>query len=486
MSVKKQPYVNENKDGFKKENQSPLSPPWMLSGKQNEGKVLVGGKNGFVEWGEGGGSGGTDNYNLLNNKPRLNGVELIGDTTLNYLANAVISADNKSLTLNDNTGQSKTFTPPTIDAYTKQEVDNLLNQIRGDITALTNTLNNDYYTKTNIDAKVIELNNTINSKTSDAAHYAKNKLQLLGSENITLDKNDTLKTIKIEYSATPVPPEPAFDGIFSWDQSRNRWIMYNPDDLFINSQDQPINYYKLDSQSSEPPEHFSWHGNIPRNQFNVELKIIDQRKNFNGRTYFLAYCLSFNQPLNFLDCNWDQIGSCFMQGCIAFNSNITFPPSIISVGNDFMKQCSAFNKTLQSLFEAPALRSISTSFLDSCYNFDTNINLSNVPNDLRIDGRHFMSNCKKMFTTSRLQFGSKTLDQIKAMFTFSNDDGVHHFLGVTDSTAQCYTDGIYIEASDLTKSDFNNISYDISGTAYYPFRNRTVSPYKKILVNGAQ
>ena len=100
-------------------------------------------------------------------------------------------------------------------AYTKQEVDNLLNQIRGDITALTNTLNNDYYTKTNIDAKVIELNNTINSKTSDAAHYAKNKLQLLGSENITLDKNDTLKTIKIEYSATPVPPEPAFDGIFS-------------------------------------------------------------------------------------------------------------------------------------------------------------------------------------------------------------------------------------------------------------------------------
>lgn len=46
--------------------------------------------------GGGGGSGGTTNYNALNNKPKINGVTLTGDKTLQELGIDTLTAEQMS------------------------------------------------------------------------------------------------------------------------------------------------------------------------------------------------------------------------------------------------------------------------------------------------------------------------------------------------------------------------------------------------------
>lgn len=51
--------------------------------------------------GSGGGSGGTDNYNALSNKPKVNGVTLTGDKTLEQLNIEALTAEEVSAMWNN-------------------------------------------------------------------------------------------------------------------------------------------------------------------------------------------------------------------------------------------------------------------------------------------------------------------------------------------------------------------------------------------------
>ena len=210
MKNTKKKYVNEDIDGYKKENQSPLAPAWLFSGKQNEGKVLTGGPDGFVVWGSGGGSGGTTDYNLLDNKPQLNGEELIGNTILTYSSlenkpklNGVELAGNitfpyvKTASINGNT-----LTLTLIDSNQQETSINFSIDI--DVEAIKNAILSEvainYYNKRAIDNQINLLNLTIDQKTSSEAHYLKNKAQLWEGQNMDIIADDNTQTLKEDYS----------------------------------------------------------------------------------------------------------------------------------------------------------------------------------------------------------------------------------------------------------------------------------------------
>ena len=467
MAVKKHTYINTNKDGFIKENRSPLSPPWMLSGFQNIGKVLVGGEDGFVEWGEGGSGSGTTNYENLENKPRLNGVELIGNVAINYLKDADITPDGKTLVLTKENGEVFNFTPYEIKTYVKSATltENILN-LNLVVNGIEGTLSFGIQ-KSVVDNMIREY--------LDANLYT--KLKKILSEGYVYDD------VKQEINVANViqPPKPDFTGIFSYDTVENRYRMYDVYTIF-NPTDS-IRYLLLDQDSRNPDDGtgLSYPNEIPRQQFNERIFINDSMGNLNNISNFLANCYNFDQSLDFSNCKWTKIGQSFLLNCPKFNSNITFPATIQEVGLDFMTGCSLFNKSIQSLF-GPNLMKIDMNFLMSCTNFNQPIDITNTQiHTIMLD--NFMYNCKNF---SKEFFMTNKDPHIFKIGDYFSDD-FNKCFATDDPNASVYTSGFHISATNLTKLDFdNNVYYDIpqTGIRVFPFRNTTENPFKKLVING--
>ena len=248
--------------------------------------------------------------------------------------------------------------------------------------------------------------------------------------------------------------------------------MYDHTTIFDGSQ--PIKYCLLDVNSSQPSLPISYSYTIERAIFNEEIFINDVEGDFNGGvsgssgfTQFLSNCQSFNQPLDLSNCNWTKIGHSFMKLCIAFNSTITFPSTIQTIGVEFMEGCSAFNKSIQSIM-TPNLHKIEHSFLSQCVNFSQDIDIVNTNIDtIQLD--FFMYNCKA-FASKQFYMTNKDVYIFKP-YSYSDLQDVNKACATNDSSSPIYQLGFHFSASNLTKQRFNDFRIDSQGQSYYPFRN---------------
>ena len=507
MSIKKK-YVNEDIDGYKKENQSPLAPAWLFSGKQNEGKVLTGGPDGFVVWGSSGGSGGTTDYELLENKPQLNGVELIGNTILTYnslenkpklngveltgnitfpyVKTASANGSTLTLTLVDSNQQETTLTF-TIDIDSIKNA--ILSQVATDYYSRQQMWNY-YYNKDAINQKLSTLEALINDKTSAQEHYLKNKAQLVEGENMTLTMNDNEKTITFNATDVPEPPEPTADGIYSFDSSKKIYRKYNESTIFAATGN--IEYCEGDQYNNFPS---TYDKTIDRQIFNEPIFFIF--KNVNEETInnlfkiCLGNCIEFNYPLDFSEVsNLTYIGQGFLVGCIKFNSPITFKSNkIISIGDDFMYGCVKFNNTLNNLF-TPALQEIRKNFLMGCQDFNQNIDLSNVTCNGTVGNKimliNFMCMCYN-FSQGKIIMGNKTTSIFKQNGYDPNmlEGMIDSFSTLNNASAPSYQSGFHFEGTNITKSHLDSFVISTSnGNTVNVFQNHDEQPYRKIVVNG--
>lgn len=502
MKNTKKKYVNEDIDGYKEENQSPLAPAWLFSGKQNEGKVLTGGPNGFVVWGQGGGSGGTTDYDKLDNKPQLNGEELIGNTILTYnnltnkpQLNGVELAGNITFPYVKTASVSgNTLTLTLIDSNQQETSLNFEINIELIKNAVLAEIANDYYTKDAVDNKITTLQqsllNLINEKTSAQQHYLKNKSQLVEGQNISLIMNDDAQTITFDVTETPEPPEPTADGIYSFDTTKKIYRKYNPSTIFAASGD--IEYCEGDQYNNFPDEYDK---KINRQIFNEPIFFIFKQMNETEINELfqscLANCQNFNYPLDFQDVdNLSIIGGGFLTKCVNFNSTITFKDKqIIKIGDKFMLGCTSFNNKINNLFTS-RLKEIRTSFLEDCYSFNQDLDFSQTNLDSGAFNKimlvNFMYNCSNF--TSTIKLGDKTTDIFKKSGYDSMYEGdMGKSFGNLHATALSYIQGIKFTGTNISKEIFDNfIIFAGSSPAVgvKVFENTTDNPYKKIIVNG--
>lgn len=511
MKNTKKKYVNEDIDGYKEENQSPLAPAWLFSGKQNEGKVLKGGPDGFVVWGSGG-SGGTTDYDLLENKPQLNGEELIGNTILTYnnltnkpqlngtelvgnitfpyVKTASVSGNTLTLTLVDSNQQETSLNfeinieliknavlaEIANDYYTKDAVNNQMRNLQTSLMSYTNE-------------KTSELQSLINQKTSAEEHYLKNKAQLVEGENMTIIMNDNEKTITFNVTETPEPPEPTADGIYSYNTTKKIYHKYDPSTIFAPSGD--IKYCEGDQYNNFPS---TYDKTIARQIFNEPIffifKNIDETTTNNMFINCLANCQEFNQPLDFSDVsNLTVIGEGFLYGCVKFNSTITFKSNkIVSIGNDFMNGCEKFNNNIYNLF-TPALQEIRINFLQDCHEFNQNVDFSNITCDgtggyNKIMLVNFMANCYN-FAQGKIIMGNKTTSIFKQNgYNSSTITGMLASCSSNKVDAPSYQIGFHFEGTGISKTILDSfVISTIDGNHINVFQNND-SPYKKIIVNG--
>ena len=482
MSIKKK-YVNEDIDGYKKENQSPLAPAWLFSGKQNEGKVLTGGPDGFVVWGSGG-SGGTTDYELLENKPQINGQELVGNTDLN----------NTYYTKQDINNSFYTKSNMSTLYYNKTDVDTIVDNLTQQITNLQQfiqqKLTDEYYTKTNIDNKITIINNNIDSKTNKDAIYTQNKAIIKQGEYIQLTKDDANKTITVAQSLRPDPEAPT-SGIVFKDDAMNDYVILNIYDVFTPSEPTISGTYAYSGESySVPRSHFN-----PQNKIIVNSDVPNLAKN-NTSLCFFGDCISLNTPIDLSmtatnliesNLNWDTTGTFFLSNCISFNSTITFNKKIVKIQKSFMIGCTAFNNQLIDLF-TPSLKEIDMNFMQNCYNFAKNLDFNNTSLDSnefnKIVMINFMRNCNNMGGHSII-LGNKGLDCIKKDgYTTSTMSGVERSLTTENELSPVYVRGINFICYNATAQDFYNcVISDNSQQQVFVFRKSTTSPFKKILVN---
>lgn len=433
MAVKKHTYINTDKDGFIKENRSPLSPPWMLSGLQNKGKVLVGGEDGFVEWGLGsGGSGGTTNYELLENKPKINGIELIGNVAINYIKNADITPDGKTLVLTKENGEVFNFTPHENETYTKAEIDAKINEV-------INQVIYSHYTKQQIDEKLS--NNNL---------YLKLKDILLQGSYIQLDKNDLSKTITINQTEQPIPEHP-ISGIYCYGAQYNEWIQLDPATVFNASDD-------IEGQGMTTGRYYTF----PRQIFNEQVYV---KSNVPVGPNFLANCPMYNKPIDLSETLWTFTGAGFLYGCKSFNNKLKFNNLIATIGDDFMVHCEAFDQQIVSLF-TPNLAIIGKSFMSDCYSFKKVIDLTFCTSLQRVS-TSFMYNCKNMD---------------KGSLIIIRDD-IYKF-GADDLQAAALSFATNDQNADVYKNGFKiiGISKQVFDAAHDgAFADRNNSPYRKTI-----
>ena len=509
MKNTKKKYVNEDIDGYKKENQSPLAPAWLFSGKQNEGKVLTGGPDGFVVWGSGG-SGGTTDYDLLENKPQLNGAELIGNTILTYS-----SLENKpklnGVELNGNitfpyvktaSVNGNTLILTLVDSNEEVTLNFEIN-IESIKNAVLEEVANNYYKKDAIDNKVNILNTTINEKTSELQslinqktspeqHYLKNKIQLLEGENMTLSMDDNNQTITFNVTNTPEPPEPTVDGIYSYDTTKKIYRKYNEATIFATNGN--IEYCEGDQYNNFPS---TYDKTINRNIFNEPIffiyKNIDEETTNGMFINCLANCQQFNQPLDFSEVsNLTKIGGGFLYGCLNFNSPITFSPNkIISIGDSFMYGCEKFNNKFNNLFTS-ALQEIRESFLQGCHDFNQNLDFSNITcngeggyNKIMLVG--FMTNCHN-FAQGKIIMGDKTTSIFKQGGYNSNmlQGMLASCSSPNNNEVPSYQIGFHFEGNNITKNQLDSfVISTTNGETVNVFQNNNEGPYyKKFVVNG--
>ena len=475
MSLKKTNYVNQDKDGYKVENQSPLSPAWMLSGKQNEGKVLVGGKNGFVEWSEGG-SGGTSNYELLDNKPKINGLELLGNITLNYVK-SVLKVNDTLTFKNQSDEVVLEYTPTQITQYIKNASvsGNKLTLTKQDDSIVNYELN-----QSSIDQMVY---------TYLEQHFFETLKRYLGSGFVIDNEHQ-----KISVNNLPEPPQPTFTGIFSKDTQANKYRMYDLNTIF--AANGTVNYCLLNENSDEPSLPISYPYSIARQVFNEELIINDPLGNFNGTNFlnFLSNCTAYNQSLDFSNCNWTKIGDYFLLNCPNFNSSITFKTGVQYIGSYFMSGCVSFNKPLTNLI-APTLLKVEFNFMMGCTSFNQDLDFSIVSSSCIIHLDNFMYNCKN-FSSKQLRLDNKVLNGQNGLFQVYDYDSSDFLkaLATNDVNAPSYTVGVHIQ-SIYSKAQMRNFHYTnpTTGLRYYPFRDangeiegETENVYRKLVVNGVE
>lgn len=419
--------------------------------------------------------GGTTDYNDLTNKPKLNGTELVGNTTFPYVKNASINGNTLTLILVDSNQQETSLN-------FEINIESIKNAVLAEVA-------NNYYTKNAIDDKVSLLNATITEKTSAQQHYLKNKSQLVEGQNISLIMNDDTQTITFDVSETPEPPEPTADGIYSYDTSKKIYRKYKESTIFAASGD--IEYCEGDQYNNFPS---SYDKTIARQIFNEPIffifKNVDETTINNLFQSCLANCTQFNYPLDFQDVDHlSVIGNGFLYGCINFNSTITFKENkIIKIGNDFMNSCSSFNNKINNLFTS-RLKEIRINFLQNCSSFNQNIDLSQTSLDSgsfnKIMLVNFMYNCSNFI--SNIILGDKTTDIFKKTgYSSSYAGGMGNSFGNLYSSALSYIQGIKFIGTNITKQMFNDFTIFTESPAIgvKVFEDTTDNPYKKIIVNG--
>lgn len=532
MSTKKK-YVNEDIDGYKEENQSPLAPAWLFSGKQNEGKFLKGGPNGFVVWGSGGGQGGTTNYNELDNKPQINGTELIGNISLAYVKTASISNEGKTLNLINQDNVRLQFTPY-LESFIKNAVvegtkltltkvaanqpdttivfEINVEQIKNSIIDEINTfIQSNYYTKTEINALLqnyftkneildsfytkSQINGSfytksaVDDKTSSEQHYLKNKAQLKQGEYIQLTKDDANKTITIAQSVKPDPEAPT-TGIIFKDDAMNDYVILNQNDVFDSrsegdSHDRPIaGRYAYSGESySSPRVLFN-----PSNPIIVNSDVLNQAKN-NDTLGFFKDCPNLNTPIDLSQTTkyygWDETGMNFLYGCIKFNSTIKFNGLIEKIHWNFMYNCEKFNNLLIDLF-TPNLKAISKNFMEICSELAQDFDFSNTGlNDGKINLTNFMYRCDKMGGHT-ITLGTAGLSMLKKLnYTVNEFSDIYKCFASSISGSSLATDGINLISSNATAEQAHDfVAQDENGNTVKPLQSSITNPFKKLKVNG--
>ena len=525
MSTKKK-YVNEDIDGYKEENQSPLAPAWLFSGKQNEGKFLKGGPNGFVVWGSGGGSGGTMNYNELTNKPQLNGIELIGNVSLTYVKKASLSNEGKTLNLIDQDNVELQFTPY-LESFIKNAVvegtkltltkvaanqettivfEINVEQIKNSIIDEINTfLQNNYYTKAEINALLqnyftkneildsfytkSQINGSfytksaVDDKTSSEQHYLKNKAQLKQGEYIQLTKDDNNKTITIAQSVKPDPEAPT-TGIIFKDDVMNDYVVLNQNDVFDPEIQTIGGTYAYSGESySSPKVLFN-----PSNPIIVNSDVLNQAKNNDALGFFMN-CSNLNTPIDLSQTTkyngWDETGKNFLYGCIKFNSTIKFNGLIKKIHQNFMYNCEKFNNLLIDLF-TPNLEAISNSFMVSCSELSQDFDFSGTGLGTgKINIVNFMFNCNKMGGHT-ITLGIHGLNMLKKMnYTVNEFSDIYKCFASSISGSSLATDGINLISSNTSATEAHDfVAQDENGNTVKPLQSSITNPFKKLKVNG--
>ena len=102
---------------------------------------------------------------------------------------------------------------------------------------------------------------------------------------------------------------------------------------------------------------------------------------------FLSTATSFNQPIDLTNVT---LGTYFLEGATSFNSPITNLPAVISY--HFLASCKAFNKPL----DLTGVTTIEDNFLDGCVAFNQNIT---IPSSVTSIGAYMMCNCSSMTST---------------------------------------------------------------------------------------
>lgn len=420
------------------------------------------------------GPSGTTDYNDLINKPKLNGIELIGNTIFPYVKTASINGNILTLTLVDSNQQETSLN-------FEVNIESIKNAVLAEVA-------NNYYDKTTIDNKINLLNLTIDQKTSSEAHYLKNKAQLWEGQNMDIIANDDTQTLTFSYSSSAEPPKPTPDGVYSFDTTKKIYRKYDDSTIFAPTGD--IKYCEGDKYNNFPQ---IYDKTIDRLIFNEPLiftfKNADESTINNRFKNCLANCQQFNQPLDFSNISdLTIIGEGFLYGCINFNSPITFKPDkIVLIGIDFMHGCEKFNNKISYLF-TPALQEIRMNFLQGCHAFNQNLDLSNVT--CNGDGGYnkiilinFMKDCFS-FAQAKIIMGTKTTDIFKQNdYSPTMIDGMIASCASTEVNALSYQVGFHFEGTNIDQLK-NFVISTTDGNTVNVFQNKNDSPYKKIVVNG--
>lgn len=175
-----------------------------------------------------------------------------------------------------------------------------------------------------------------------------------------------------------------------------------------------------------------------------------------------------------------SINNGFLKNCVNFNSPISMPDGVITIGHDFLYGCTSFNSTV----DVNNAGSIGYNFLASCSTFDQPISYHFDPDNgyYGIDyiGNDFLSGCSA-FAQSFTVPGA--LSSINANFMYNCNKFVgplvcnnivsliasNNTLATTNRRATMYTKGVTLTGS-----------YAQSWKAIFP--DRTTSPYRKLIV----
>lgn len=179
--------------------------------------------------------------------------------------------------------------------------------------------------------------------------------------------------------------------------------------------------------------------------------------------FFLNYCASFNQPIEF-PMLVNEIGKSFLSYCSEFNQPITVPEGVKTIEGSFLIGCTSFNSKL-TLPEG--LESIDTNFLSQCYAFNQPLT---IPSTVKSIGNGFIAylanSNKYMEFNSPLIYEGEGLSISSYFLTdcrYFNDPSITEFLKrVTHiNNASSSNDGLLGDCCEFNQPlDFSNVDGD--------------------------